>query len=150
MQTPLAAQLRQFPTPIATAGLGIACPCKRGRHPNGVGSGEWKTMPLNDIFRFVAREMRGDVLKADKFTFVVYYAGMVDTATAVRVPNVLLAFKSLPLTLDLDALRDPPELDLGAGMASAWRGTASTMPKSLETHSIRHVEKDVLSNWWIF
>ena len=150
MQTPLAVQLRQSPTPIATAGLEMACPCTRGRHPNGVGSGEWKTMPPNDIFRFVAREMRGDVLKADTFTFVVYDAGMVDTATAVRVPNVLLAFKTLPLTLDLDALRDPPELDLGAGMASAWRDTASTMPKSLETHSIRHVEKDVMSNWWIF
>ena len=76
MQTPLAVQLRQSPTPIATAGLEMACPCTRGRHPNGVGSGEWKTMPLNDIFRFVAREMRGDVLKADTFTFVVYDAGI--------------------------------------------------------------------------
>ena len=61
--------------------------------------------------------MRADVLKAENFTFVMYDAGMVDTATAPRVPNVLLAIKTLPLTLDLDTLHDPSELDLGAGMA---------------------------------
>ena len=61
--------------------------------------------------------MRCDVLKADKFTFAMYNVGMVDTATAVRVPNVLLAITTLPLTLGLDTLRDPPELDLCAGRA---------------------------------
>ena len=90
------------------------------------------------------------MLKADRYTFFIFDAGMVGTATAVRVPNVLLAFKTLPLTLDLDALRDPPEMDLGAGMASAWRDTASTIHNSLETHSIRRVWEDIMSNWWNF
>ncbi|MDE0522766.1 MAG: hypothetical protein OXH79_12495 [Boseongicola sp.] len=41
---------------------------------------------------------------------------MVDTATVARVPNVLLATETLPVTLDLDTLRNPPRLDLGASM----------------------------------